>query len=165
MSTEMPEYMQPQWFIPMFAAMWCGITGLLSVLGGWATLAASYRAEGASDGERFRFVSGSLGTRFVPVNYGNCLFVTVRSHGIQLSILFPFRFLSPPLFLPWSHVESVRERRFLLLFRYAVIVVKDKWPRVSLYGRAGSAAHRSFIVFAESRSNKAIHATREDARA
>lgn len=105
-------------------------------------MAKKFRTERSPDGERFRFVSGSMGTRFVPVNYGNCLFVTLNEAGIGLSILFPFRFQSPPLFLPWADVEAVSERRFLFVLRYVVIVMKGHWPRISLYGRVSEAIRR-----------------------
>jgi hypothetical protein len=136
----------PQYFIPIFAIAWFGITGLLAHLGGWATLSPKYRNDNAVPGETFRFVSGSMGHRFIPVNYGNCLFVAAGSDGFRLSILFPFRFQCPPLFVPWSDVESVTEKRFLGIFRYAVIVVRDQWPRISIRGRAADAVHRAYVA-------------------
>jgi hypothetical protein len=132
-------YMQPQYFLPLFAALWFGMSALLAHWGGWAHLARKYRTRDAAEGECFRFVSGSMGNRFMPVNYGNCLFIAVNASGIRLSILFPFRFQSPPLYVPWLDVESVSEKRFLFLFRYVVITVKEHWPRISLWGRAGQA--------------------------
>ena len=144
MSEQIPTYMQLQYFVPLFAAMWLGATGLLAHLSGWAHLAKQYKANGALEGNRFHFASGSMGLRFFPVNYGNCLFVTVTAQGIRLAILFAFRFQSPPFYLPWSDVESVVEKRFLFLFPYTVITVKDHWPRISLWGRAGKAVVESY---------------------
>ncbi len=131
-----PEFMQPQWFFPMFALMWLGISALLSVLGGWNRLAGSFRATQRADGRRFRFVSGSMGARLFPVSYGGCLFVTVNETGFGLSILFPFRFLSPPLFIPWSQVASAETRRFFLLNR-AIVRLHGRWPAISIRGAAG----------------------------
>lgn len=165
MEPQMPTYMQPQYFLPAFAAGWFAVTGLLAHLGGWASLARSYRADRTEEGKSFWFASGAMGKRFLPVNYGNCLFVTLGSSGIRLSILFPFRFQSPPLFVPWSDVESVTQRRFLFLFRYVVIVVKGQWPQISLYGRAGVAAHRFYVEHSQGRSNKPFQPiARENAR-
>jgi hypothetical protein len=130
-----PTYMEPQWFFPMFAVMWFGITGLLAHVGGWASLASTFRATQPAIGERFRFVSGSMGAKFFPVSYGGCLFFAVSDTGIHLSILFPFRFLSPPLFIPWSQVESVTPKRFLFS-RYTSIRVCDQWPTISVRGNA-----------------------------
>jgi hypothetical protein len=36
-TTTIPTYMQPQWFLPLFAVMWLGINALLSVLGAGAS--------------------------------------------------------------------------------------------------------------------------------
>lgn len=126
-------------FILIFVAMSIGVLGLLAQKGGWATLAKTYRAEGHEEGERFRFVSCSMGRGWLKsVTYRNCLFVTLNNRGIRLSILFPFRFRSPPLFLSWKDVETVSDKRSRLE-HYAVITLKDQWPRVTLYGRAAHA--------------------------
>ena len=154
---EIPTLMQPQWFLPFFAVMWIGISGLLSYFGGWAILARKFEATETVDGERFRFVSGLMGYRFFPVSYGNCLFVTVTPTGLYLSIFFLFRFQSPPLFISWSAVDSVTERRILFLFPYVTIVVKDEWPRVSLRGRAGDAIRRAFSAYGGKYSNHSFN--------
>jgi hypothetical protein len=132
----MPAYMEPQWFFPLFAVMWFGISALLSRIGGWSSLAAHFRAAQPATGEHFRFVSGSMGEKFFPVSYGGCLFVAINDNGLHLSILFLFRFQSPPLFIPWSQVESVEQKRLLFL-SYTVIRVRDQWPTISIRGRAG----------------------------
>lgn len=134
-----PESLDPRWFAALFVAMWLVITGLLARFSGWASLATPFRAESRPEGERFRFVSGSLGRQFLPVSYGNCLFVTVNPKGLYLSILFPFRFQGPPLFVPWSRVESAVEQRFLLV-PYVVITIRDHWARISLRGASGRSA-------------------------
>ena len=131
-----PAYMEPHLFFPLFAVMWIGISGLLAYAGGWASLAVNFRATQPASGERFRFVSGSMGAKLFPVNYGGCLFVAVSNRGIHISILFLFRFQSPPLFIPWSHIESVTEGRFFFS-RYTVIRVRSQWPTISVRGRAG----------------------------
>ena len=46
--------------------------------------------------------------------YGNCLTVGANSYGLYLRILFLFRFMHPPLFIPWSEV-SIKTRRNLIL--------------------------------------------------
>jgi hypothetical protein len=136
-ASPLPEYMQPYWFFPLFALLWTGISVVLSMLGGWARLAESFRAAGPVEGERFRFVSGSMGAASLPVSYGNCLFVTVNDAGFGLSILFPFRLFSPPLFIPWSAVESVETRRVLFTTR-VVVRLRAHWPVLSVRGSAGT---------------------------
>jgi hypothetical protein len=136
-------FLEPQWFFPLFAATWFAITGLLAHLGGWARLARRYRATRPPAGERFRFASGSMGWRFLPVSYGGCLFVTVGDEGIHLSILFLFRFLRPPLFIPWSAMESVSEKRFIVS-TYTAIRVRGEWPTIALRGRAGHYVREAY---------------------
>lgn len=131
------QFVQSQWFYPTFALMWIAITGLLAQLGGWSTLARQFRSDESIQGERFRFVSGSMGKRFLPVSYGNCLFVVINDAGFGLSILFPFRILSPPLFIPWHAVASVERKKLLFLFPYTLIRIGGEWPTISIRGHAG----------------------------
>lgn len=138
-----PWLLEPRWFLPFFALFWAAITGLLAIVGGWASLATSFRAEGPVEGEYLRFVSGSIGTRFIPVSYGNCLFITVNEAGFRLSILFPFRLLSPPLFIPWKAVASLEAKRFLF-FSYSVVRLRDQWPRISVRGSAGRQLEQAY---------------------
>ena len=135
-ATELPGYLQPYVFFPLFALLWAGISVALSMLGGWARLAGTFRAPGPVAGERFRFVSGSMGAASLPVSYGNCLFVTVSDAGFGLAILFPFRLSSPPLFIPWSAVASVETRKVFFSTR-AVVRLRDHWPVLSVRGSAG----------------------------
>lgn len=147
------EFVQPQWFLPLFVAMWFGITGLLSHIGGWASLASAFLAHDDVAGERFRFRSGSLGKKFFPVNYGNCLFFTVSESGFRLSILFPFRFLSPPIFIPWDKVESVEEKQ-VFFFSYHVVSIRDHWSRISVRGSLGALLKERFEAYREKDKGK-----------
>ncbi len=133
-----PEFMQ-QWFLPAFVLVWLFVTGLLAHISGWAILAGRFRADGSMDGERFRFASGSMGRQYFPVSYGSCLFVTVASQGLHLSIFAPFRLLSPPLFIPWANIDSVSERR-ILFFDVFTFTIRDSWVRLSLRGAPGRRA-------------------------
>ena len=138
-----PRLLEPQWFIPFLAVMWPAASGALALLSGWWTLASHFRASDAVAGERFRFVSGSLGRRFFPVKHGNCLFLTVNDEGFRLAILLVFRFLSPPLFIPWARVESVTEKRVFFVPR-TEISIRETWPRLSIYGRVGKSLQEAY---------------------
>ena len=131
-----PDPFDPHWILPFIVLLWFGGTGLLSLLSGWSSLAFQFRAAGPAQGEKFRFVTGSIGMRFLPVNYHHCLFVTINETGFHLGILFLFRFLSPPLFIPWLQVESVAAKR-LLFMRYAAVKIRGHWPTISISGNAG----------------------------
>lgn len=153
MSTPVPEIMQPPWFYFVFVSMWFGITGLLSYLGGWASLASTFPARDIYDGVRFSFRSGSMGRRFLPVSYGNCLFITVNQEGFRLSILFLFRFLSPPIFVPWDQVDSVEEKQ-LFFVSYQVLSIRNHWVRISIRGEPGRALQEQFEAYQASGRRK-----------
>ncbi|MFZ6875877.1 hypothetical protein ACO0LF_27725 [Undibacterium sp. Di27W] len=115
----------------------------LSFLGGWASLATHFRATQAATGERFRFASGSMGSRFFPVSYGSCLFVSVNEQGLHLSVFFLFRLFSPPLFLPWSQIEAIEKKRYF--FRNATVIsMRGQWPRIMLLGAAAEAVANAY---------------------
>ncbi len=132
-----PLLLRPQWFFPLFLGVWLAVSAVLALAGGWFSLSREFRSDEAIDGERFRFASGSLGLWPFPVTgYGNCLFLTVNDTGFRLSILFVFRFLAPPLFIPWSAVKSMESGRLLFL-RYTRVRLLRGWPTVAIRGRAG----------------------------
>jgi hypothetical protein len=136
----------PLWIFALFpvffVGLWVVIGTLLSRLSGWSTLAGHFRADNPPSGTRFRFVSGSMGKGIVPVQYRSCLFVTVNDRGLHLSLLPPFRFMSPALFIPWTKVESVEERQFLMV-HWTVLRLRNLWPVISLRGRAGEAVREA----------------------
>ena len=134
----------------MFAGMWLLVTGVLSRIGGWASLATRFRGTPPVGGENFRFVSGSVGKKGLPVSYRNCLFVHVGERGFGLALLFLFRFQSPPLFIPWSQVESVAEKK-ILFARYVVICLRNQWPAISLRGPAGKRIQEVYEALPSSR--------------
>jgi hypothetical protein len=120
----------------MFALIWCGITATLSVVSGWHALARDMRAFDAVEGERFRFASGFVGGRLVPVSYGRSLFLTVNMTGLRLSVFPLLRLLAPPLFVRWSQVETIEDMQ-ILLFRSAVIRLRGRSTSIRIRGRAG----------------------------
>jgi len=140
-----PAFLDPKWIFPAFAAMWLGLTGLLARLGGWTTLAGRFQSNEPVDGERFRFASGSLGSRWCPVSYGGCLFVTVAPTGVRLSLFLPFRFLSPPFFVPWTAVESVTQKKGLFM-RSTTLTLQGTWPRLTLRGAPAQAVHVNIVA-------------------
>jgi hypothetical protein len=113
-----------EWFFPAFVVFWLAICGTLSLLGGWHELAERFKTGEAVEGERFRFRSGAIGWRAFPVSYGGCLFASVGPKAFRLSILFPFRFLHPPLVIPWAEVERCEPTK-LWFMKYVAVYVKD----------------------------------------
>lgn len=133
--------------IVLLAIAWLGVCALISLMGGWHRLAAKFRATSASRGEEIRFVSMTLGTGLFPARYRNALFVTVGPSGVGLSVIFLFRVLHPPLFIPWSAVQSVQRERSWLVNHVAVSLHGfDK--RLFFRGRAGKKILETFNALA-----------------
>lgn len=142
--TSAPFISSPEYFLPIFIVAWMGISVLLAFMSGWTRLAEDFRAEDEIEGDSARFASGSMGGKWLPVNYGNCLFVTFGQKGFRLSILFLFRFMSPPLFIPWTEVESVTERRILYFFRQQVVVLRRHSVRIAFTGGSGAKLKKAY---------------------
>ena len=155
MSTPPPAFLQPPWFFVFFAAMWLGVGVALSYASGWRALAEWFRSTRPIEGERFRFASGSMGaSNWFPVRYRGCLFITVGAEGFLLSLFFPFRLGSPPLFIPWTRVESVTEQPAWFVDR-AVIRIRGLPTKIMIVGRAGQRISQAYAHFAASRDRRA----------
>ncbi|MCF8382944.1 MAG: hypothetical protein K9G39_05010 [Chlorobium sp.] len=127
----------PVFLIAVFALLWIGVSALLSKLSGWSLLAERFKGAEPSTGKQFRFASGFIRRfRLLPVSYRNCLSVTLDSRGVHLGIFFIFRFLSPPLFIPWRAIESVGEQKHLF-GKYGVVHIKDCPVVLLIAGEAG----------------------------
>ena len=92
-----------------FVGMWCGVSMLLSVAGGWRRLAQRYPARGLPTGKRF----GWQGARLGWVNYNNCMTIYSSAEGLHLSVWFLFRLGHPPVFIPWEAIRNEQERKVL----------------------------------------------------
>lgn len=122
--------------VPAFAAFWLTMTGAISFLSGWHELAQRFGSGDSIDGERFRFRSAAIGWPAFPVSYGGSLFATVGARGFMLSILFPYRFLHPPLVIPWAEVERCEPVRYWFR-RHAAVYVKGFSRRLLFRGSLG----------------------------
>jgi hypothetical protein len=132
-----------EWFLPLFVVTWAFTCAMLSIVGGWHRLAVRFPASSAIDGEKYRFASMSLGSGFFPVSYRSSLFVTVGHSGLALSVLFLLRVMHPPLFIPWSAIETVRSERSWLLSGKAVYL-RGFNKRLLFRGRAGKKILEAF---------------------
>jgi hypothetical protein len=130
-------------FPVFFATIWLGVTGLLSVIGGWRDIAAVYPGTGSETvAHRFSFASGSLGRGPLPVSYKSCLNVGVADWGIALSVLLPFRFLHAPIAIPWSAVERCEDSSFG--WWRGVAIWLESGQRIVLRGHASSAVKEAW---------------------
>jgi hypothetical protein len=84
--------------------------GIISRVSGWFVLARRFRLAGGFDGVSFGFQSGQM--RWL-ANYGNCLTLGANQDGLYLATMFLFRFMHPPLLVPWSEIKVVRKKRWI----------------------------------------------------
>jgi hypothetical protein len=126
-------------FLAFFVGVWLAVSVLLSLLGGWHALAQAYRApEGFTldPADRFRARSIQLRRLFLPANYNGCITLGVTRRGLYLAPMPPFRFLHPPLLVPWQDIVGLRLGRFLW-WRWAAIELRGADTRMRLYGSIG----------------------------
>ena len=143
----MPTVLEPQWLALLFVAALVAGVALLARIAGWSSLAVKLRAQGIPAGESLRFVTGSLGSLSFPIKYKNCLRLVLNDKGFYLSLMYPFRFASPALFVPWAQVESCAVEQ---VFSTQIVVfrLRGQWPCLKLRGVAGQltrAAHQRYL--------------------
>jgi hypothetical protein len=100
-------------FIPFFALLWLGITGLIWVIGGWRALAQSNPVPPVfpEAGETFSFQSvrfGFLG------NYNSCITITVYSDGVRIVPIFLFSLFHKALYFSYNKMSNPAFGRFFL---------------------------------------------------
>jgi hypothetical protein len=86
-----------------FAAFWGGISRLIAAVSGWQLLGQFYRLTMPFNGRQWRFRSGRM--RWA-TNYNGCLTLGANARGLDLAVMWPFRLGHPPLFIPWSEVQT-----------------------------------------------------------
>ena len=99
-----------------FAALWAGVTLLLSFFGGWRSLAGTYRGQLSSVEGAVSMGSGMMSRFGFPASMNHVLNVAVGDEGVQLSLFRPFALGSPPLLIPWSDLGDCRAYKALGLF-------------------------------------------------
>jgi len=91
-------------FVPLFLAVWFLSMHLIARVGGWRDLARLYRVDTPIAGAReWRNRRGKMryGT-----GYNGCLNVAANAMGLHLSLWPIFRPAHPPLFIPWTDIET-----------------------------------------------------------
>ena len=127
----------------------CGLS-LAAWIGGWSRLARHFRYLGEAPSNYTGFVSGSVGW----IRYRSCLIVGMSPSGLYLSTFFLFRFLHPPLLIPWSSVVSRTRRGFLLWKRDVFEIEAGSRIRVGLRASATAGVESYFpapVALTESR--------------
>lgn len=130
---------------PIFiAALWVAMCFGLSHFGGWRDLSRHYLAGSRFHGRRLHF----QGAQFAGwVGYNGAFTPGADSMGLYLSVWPIFRIAHPPLYVPWSEIEtSVQERRFVsvVTFRFAASPETRMRTTLRLAGRLAELSSGSF---------------------
>jgi hypothetical protein len=96
---------KPYLFPVVFAGLWLFMSAFFSFLSGWSALAGQFRARERPDGIRIRSQVKQIG--LAPEN--QVTHMVVSSGGLYLYASIFFRFMHPPLLIPWSSVGKPRE--------------------------------------------------------
>lgn len=93
------------WAFPIvFIVGWFVVSYQLGKNSGWQKLAVQYTEKSnAPSAEKYRLGNGCIGK----VPYGNSLKVSATRSGLLIRVLFPFRFGSPNLYIPWSEIDQL----------------------------------------------------------
>lgn len=141
MTTSLPD--TPFWFPFAVLASVLFISGILSTRSGWRRLAARFPYKENTDHRKYYPVRMSLGIGTVPVAYGGCVIVRLHPHGLGLSVIFPIRFMHPPLFIPWSEVAGCA-REYSARYDVTRITIHKEESVLSFYGRVGEDIYATY---------------------
>lgn len=94
----------------VFLIIWNLVMLITSFVGGWNKLASDFATECPDNLDWIGWQMARLGF----VDYKNTVWIAVNQKGLYLktgpSIL--FRFMHPPLLIPWKDVKEVQEKSF-----------------------------------------------------
>ena len=138
----MPTVLEPHWLALLFVVTCLAGVAVLARVAGWSSLAVKLRAHDVPAGESLRFVTGSLGSLTFPIKYKNCLRLVLNDEGFYLSLMYPFKFASPALFVPWAQVESCAVEQ-VFATQIAVFRFRGQWSGLKLRGVGGQLAREA----------------------
>jgi hypothetical protein len=101
-----------------FLSLWFLVSAIISFIGGWFSLAKVYRTRVPFSGAKWGRQSGQM--RWL-ANYNNVLTIGVSPQGLYLASMFLFRFMHPPLLVPWSEIKVRRSNGWV--FEYVTFTM------------------------------------------
>ena len=142
MTTNLPNI--PFWFpIAVFASV-LFISGILSTRSGWRRIAARFPDRDGAEHRKYFPVRMSLGIGTVPVAYGGCVIVRLHPDGLGLKVIFPIRFMHPPLFIPWSEVAGCA-REYTARYDVTRVTIRNEDSILSFYGKVGEDIYSTYL--------------------
>ncbi len=137
------------WALLIVVAMFVAILFLLSGVGGWLSLAATYRSTAPRLGKPLR-CSAVLGQWPWSVFYRGIVHVRLNSAGITLSLFPVCRLFHPPLFIPWRDVSECKRVPFWFTTCTSIRVRESSMIRMRFLGEAGKAIFETYSQIADS---------------
>jgi hypothetical protein len=101
-----------------FLSLWFLVSAIISFIGGWFLLAKVYRTRVPFSGAKWGRQSGQM--RWL-ANYNNVLTIGVSPQGLYLASMFLFRFMHPPILVPWSEIKVRRSNGWV--FEYVTFTM------------------------------------------
>lgn len=101
-----------------FLLLWMLVGAIISFVGGWFSLSKCYRIRVPFNGAKWGGQSGRM--RWL-ANYNNVLTMGVSQQGLYLASMFLFRFMHPPLLVPWSEIKVRRSKGWV--FEYVTFTM------------------------------------------
>lgn len=87
--------------------LWLLVGATLSFVGGWFSLSRLYRTQVRFDGAKWGGQSGRM--RWL-TSYNHVLTLGANREGLYLACMFLFRFMHPPLLIPWREIKVGRSK-------------------------------------------------------
>lgn len=110
-----PSFSQfPIWIPFVIIGLWLFLSAFFAFSSGWLTLATKFRASSRPEGQKVLSQVKQMGT--VPER--SVTHMIVSQHGLYLYVFFLFRFLHPPVLIPWNEVRLVGEDKTLWWYTY-----------------------------------------------
>jgi hypothetical protein len=101
-----------------FLCLWFLVGAILGLVGGWFSLSKLYRTRVPFNGAKWRRQSGQM--RWL-TNYNRVLTLGASQEGLYLACMFLFRFMHPPLLVPWSEIRVRRKKGWV--FEYVIFTM------------------------------------------
>jgi hypothetical protein len=106
-----------------FFCLWLFITAVVSFIGGWFSLAKVYRTGAPFNGAIWKMQSARMRSL---MNYNNVLTIGASPEGLYLASMFLFRFMHPPLLIPWSEIKVQKVKGWTV--EYVIFTLAHELP-------------------------------------
>jgi hypothetical protein len=111
---QMPGFI---YFLPVFIGMFVLVTYLISKMG-WVTLAEKFRTDLPFEGTKIGTISATINAG----NYRNAIKLKYDYQGFYLKTVFFFRLFHPPVFIPWTEIKQVRNKKILFTQQKELVI-------------------------------------------